>query len=52
VASPAQSTTPARVAENADIFGWDLAAADMAALDGIEERGGSQRFCWDPTGVA
>ncbi len=47
-----KSTTPARVAENADVWGWALSEEDMAALDGVEAAGGSQRFCWDPTGVA
>ena len=39
------------MASNADVWGWQLSDADVAALDGIEAKSGTQRFCWDPTGV-
>jgi len=40
------------VASNADVWAFDLDAAQLAALDGIETSDGPRRFCWDPTGVA
>jgi diketogulonate reductase-like aldo/keto reductase len=43
---------PARVASNAAVWDFELNAAQLASLDGIEARDGPRRFCWDPTGVA
>jgi diketogulonate reductase-like aldo/keto reductase len=43
-----KSVHPARIRENADLFGFALDAADMAALDGLDE---GYRTCWDPTNV-
>ena len=51
-AAALQSVDPARVASNADVWSFELDAAQLAALDAIETKDGSQRFCWDPTGVA
>jgi len=38
-----KSATPARIAENADLFGFELTGDDMAAIDGLnrDERTGS-----------
>ena len=47
-----QSVDPARVASNADVWGFELDAAQLAQLDAIEATDGPRRFCWDPTGVA
>ena len=32
-----QSTDPAHLAQNADIFGWNLTAAEMAQLDSLDD---------------
>ena len=47
-----QSVDPARVASNADVWSFELDEAQLAALDAIEAKDGSRRYCWDPTGVA
>ncbi|MDR6906512.1 2,5-diketo-D-gluconate reductase A [Agromyces sp. 3263] len=34
-----KSVTPARIAENFDVFGFELAASELAAIDGLERDG-------------
>ncbi|WP_353114801.1 aldo/keto reductase [Microbacterium sp.] len=34
-----KSVTPTRIAENLDVFGFDLGAAELAAIDGLERDG-------------
>jgi diketogulonate reductase-like aldo/keto reductase len=41
-----KSSNPRRIVENADVFDFELSAADMRALDGFDE---NLRTCWDPT---
>ena len=36
----------ARIHENADVFDFEISAADMRLLDGFNE---NLRTCWDPT---
>lgn len=43
-----KSARPERIRENADVFGFALDEADMAALDALDE---GLRTSWDPTGV-
>jgi diketogulonate reductase-like aldo/keto reductase len=43
-----KSVHPARIRENAGALGFALDAADLAALDGLEE---GYRTSWDPTGA-
>jgi diketogulonate reductase-like aldo/keto reductase len=43
-----KSVRPARIAENAAIFGFALSDVEMARLDGLDE---NYRICWDPTNV-
>lgn len=43
-----KSVHPERIRENADVFGFELDAEDLAALDGLDE---GYRTSWDPTGV-
>lgn len=31
--------TPARIAENLDVFGFDLSSDELAAIDGLERDG-------------
>jgi diketogulonate reductase-like aldo/keto reductase len=44
-----KSANPKRICENADIFDFDISAADMQLLDGFHE---NLRTCWDPTDAA
>lgn len=44
-----KSITPARILENAQVFDWQIEAADMAVLDGLNE---NFRTCWDPSDVS
>ena len=44
-----KSVHPERILENADVFSFALSAADMRALDGLDE---GLRTSWDPTDVA
>ena len=39
-----KSTKPHRIAENLDVFDFELSAAELAAIDGLEtgERGGPE----------
>lgn len=39
-----KSVTPARIRANLDIVGFDLTAADLAAIDGLEQPGGAGRI--------
>lgn len=41
-----KSVTPARIAENAAIFDFEIGADDMQKLDALDE---NFRTCWDPT---
>ena len=41
-----KSANPKRISENADIFDFEISAADMQLLDGFNE---NLRTCWDPT---
>lgn len=40
VLSLPKSVTPSRIAENADIFGFEISAEDMAVIDALENVGG------------
>lgn len=44
-----KSARPDRIRENADVFGFALDAADLEALDGLDE---GYRTAWDPTDAA
>jgi diketogulonate reductase-like aldo/keto reductase len=44
-----KSARPARIVENADVFGFALDAEDMRALDALDE---GLRTSWDPTDAA
>ena len=41
-----KSANPKRISENADIFDFEINAADMQLLDSFNE---NLRTCWDPT---
>lgn len=41
-----KSSKPRRIVENADVFDFELSAADMRVLDSFDE---NLRTCWDPT---
>jgi diketogulonate reductase-like aldo/keto reductase len=43
-----KSVRPERIRENADVFGFELDAADLRELDGLDE---GYRTSWDPTDV-
>jgi diketogulonate reductase-like aldo/keto reductase len=43
-----KSVRAERIRENADLYGFELDAEDLAALDGLDE---GYRTSWDPTGV-
>uniref|UniRef100_A0A8C8R9Z6 NADP-dependent oxidoreductase domain-containing protein n=1 Tax=Pelusios castaneus TaxID=367368 RepID=A0A8C8R9Z6_9SAUR len=43
-----KSASPTRLAENAQLWGWDLSPEDMAELGAMDC---SRRYCWDPSGV-
>ncbi len=43
-----KSVSPQRIAENFAIFDFEIDAADMAALDSMNE---NLRTCWDPSGT-
>jgi diketogulonate reductase-like aldo/keto reductase len=43
-----KSVTPSRIAENAAIFDFEIPAAAMHVLDGLDE---GFRTCWDPSDV-
>ena len=38
--------------EEVRLLGLALALASLAALDGLEERLGTCKYCWDPAGIA
>jgi 2,5-diketo-D-gluconate reductase A len=38
-----KSVTPARIRANLDVFGFDLTAADLSAIDGLEQPGDAGR---------
>lgn len=42
-----KSVKPHRIHENAQLFGWEIPAPEMARLDGLNE---DLRTSWDPTG--
>ncbi|XP_053133594.1 glyoxal reductase-like isoform X2 [Hemicordylus capensis] len=44
-----KSACPARVAENAQLWDWELSPADMELLGGMDC---GRRYCWDPSEVA
>ncbi|XP_070807442.1 glyoxal reductase-like [Pituophis catenifer annectens] len=44
-----KSASPRRVAENGQLWSWDLSQADMEELRRLDC---GKRYCWDPTGVA
>ncbi|XP_058016672.1 glyoxal reductase-like [Ahaetulla prasina] len=44
-----KSASPRRVAENGQVWSWDLSQADMEELRRLDC---GKRYCWDPTGVA
>ncbi|KNC74319.1 hypothetical protein SARC_13131, partial [Sphaeroforma arctica JP610] len=44
-----KSTKPQRVAQNADVFDFELSADDLAALNGLNA---NLRVSWDPTEIA
>jgi len=46
-----RSSNPERIAENAQIFDFELAPAQMAELDSLHRDSAAQKFCWDPSGV-
>jgi diketogulonate reductase-like aldo/keto reductase len=41
-----KSANPKRISENADLFDFEINAADMQLLDSFNE---NLRTCWDPT---
>lgn len=43
-----KSANPQRIAEDADVFDFEISASDMQLLDGFNE---NLRTCWDPTGA-
>lgn len=36
----------------AALLGLQLSEASLAALDGMEEEQGAEKYCWDPSGIA
>lgn len=44
-----KSASPHRVAENSQLWSWDLSQADMEELRRLDC---GKRYCWDPSGVA
>lgn len=44
-----KSVSPARIEENARVYGWSLTAADVAALDALGSE--EMRMAWDPRSV-
>ncbi|KAJ6654183.1 hypothetical protein lerEdw1_007280 [Lerista edwardsae] len=44
-----KSASPARVAENSQLWNWELSPADMEELKGMDC---GKRYCWDPSHVA
>ncbi|XP_026572163.1 uncharacterized protein LOC113446638 isoform X1 [Pseudonaja textilis] len=43
-----KSASPRRVAENGQLWSWDLSQADLEELNCLDC---GKRYCWDPTGV-
>ncbi|XP_070622293.1 glyoxal reductase-like [Erythrolamprus reginae] len=43
-----KSASPRRVAENGQLWSWDLSQADMEELQRLDC---GKRYCWDPSGV-
>uniref|UniRef100_A0A674HZA2 NADP-dependent oxidoreductase domain-containing protein n=1 Tax=Terrapene triunguis TaxID=2587831 RepID=A0A674HZA2_9SAUR len=43
-----KSVSPTRLAENAQLWGWNLRPEDMAELGAMDC---SRHYCWDPSGV-
>uniref|UniRef100_A0A8C0G270 NADP-dependent oxidoreductase domain-containing protein n=1 Tax=Chelonoidis abingdonii TaxID=106734 RepID=A0A8C0G270_CHEAB len=43
-----KSVSPTRLAENAQLWDWDLSPEDMAELGTMDC---SRHYCWDPSGV-
>nr|XP_060614397.1 glyoxal reductase-like [Anolis sagrei ordinatus] len=44
-----KSASPSRVAENAQLWTWELSQADMEELNAMDC---GKHYCWDPSGVA
>ncbi|XP_044304717.1 glyoxal reductase-like [Varanus komodoensis] len=44
-----KSASPSRVAENSQLWSWDLSQADMEELSSMDC---GKHYCWDPSGVA
>ena len=44
-----KSITPARIAENIDVYDFELDDEDLELINGLEK---NYRTCWDPTNVA
>ncbi|XP_078238076.1 glyoxal reductase isoform X1 [Pogona vitticeps] len=44
-----KSANPSRVAENGQLWNWELSPMDMEELNGLD---GGKHYCWDPSDVA
>ncbi|KAF9108610.1 hypothetical protein BGX27_008279 [Mortierella sp. AM989] len=46
-----KSTSPERIRDNIDLFGFEIDTADMNVMDAYSVQGERTRYCWDPTDV-